>query len=138
MFTSEIASIVDCDNFDTIFSLGQVEALPVTSKQIALATSRDPTLSKVTRFVQSEWPNDVDRELKPYFNRRYEITMEKGCLMWEMRVIIPPKYHTSVLDEIHLDHPGIQQMKTIVCSSYTWWPRIDFDITNLAKSCICQ
>ena len=67
--------------FDTIFSLGQVEVFPITAKQVAAATSKDPVLVKVLQFVYSGWPDSVDAMLKPYFNCKNEISIERGCLM---------------------------------------------------------
>ena len=45
--------------FDSIFNLGQLEALPLTAKQLALATSTDSILSKVFRYTQTGWPSSV-------------------------------------------------------------------------------
>ena len=121
--------------FDTIFSLGQVEVFPITAKQVAAATSKDPVLVKVLQFVYSGWPDSVDAMLKPYFNCKNEISIERGCLMRGIRIIVPTQYQKIVLDELHMDHPGISRMKSLA-HSYVWWPNIDDDITQLVKSCI--
>ena len=42
--------------FDSIFNLGQLEALPLTAKQLALATSTDSILSMLLRYTQTGWP----------------------------------------------------------------------------------
>ena len=52
-----------------------------------------------------------------------------------IRVIVPTQYQKIVLDELHMDHPGISRMKSLA-RSYVWWPNIDDDITQLVKSCI--
>ena len=39
---------------------------------------------------------------------------------------------------VHEDHAGIVRMKTIA-RGYVWWPRMDGDLGELAKSCrTCQ
>ena len=58
--------------------------------------------------------------------------------MWGIRVVIPQKLREVVLKELHKDHPGIVQMKSIA-RSYIWWEGVDKDIESLVKSCqACQ
>ena len=66
----------------SIFNVGQVQALPVTSRDVQKATRRDKTLSKVFTYVQNGWPEQVPDELKPYKTRQNEIGIECDCLMW--------------------------------------------------------
>ena len=89
------------------------------------------------QFVRSGWPNvdNISPELKPYHCCKDELTIESNCLMWGIRVIIPPKYQHRALQELHKDHPGISRMKAIA-RSYMWWPKLDADIESLAKSCL--
>ena len=39
-----------------------------------------------------------------------------------------------MLQELHEDHPGVTRMKS-VAKSYMWWPGLDKETENLAKSC---
>ena len=42
------------------------------------------------------------------------------------------------MEELHKDHPGVTRMKS-VARSYMWWPGLDKDLEQLAKSCqSCQ
>ena len=42
------------------------------------------------------------------------------------------------MQELHKDHPGVTRMKS-VARSYMWWPGLDKDLEQLAKSCqSCQ
>ena len=121
-----------------VFNIAQVEALPITAEQVATATKRDPLLSQVYRYTQSGWPTEVDDVLVPYWNRRTEISIERGCLLWGIRVVIPQKLQEAVLEELHKDHPGIVRMKAIA-RSYSWWEGVDRDIESRVKSCqACQ
>lgn len=54
--------------------------------------------------------------------------------MWGIRVIVPQKYRSRVLDELHLEHPGISRMKSVV-RSFVWWPGLDADIAGMVQSC---
>ena len=73
----------------TIFNLGQIDLLPVDADQLRRATAADPVLSKVVLYTQRGWPPHVGPTLQPYFHRRYELTVEMGCLLWGLRVVIP-------------------------------------------------
>ena len=74
-----------------MFNIHQIAALPVTAKQIALATLHDPVLSRVLHFTRVGWPQHHSQdELQPYWTKRLELTVEEGCLLWGIRVIVPP------------------------------------------------
>ena len=76
--------------------------------------------------------------LKPYEQRREELSLQDGCLLWGNRVIIPDMARARVLEELHVGHPGISRMKSIG-RGIVWWPGIDKDIENAVQSCCeCQ
>ena len=94
--------------------------MPVTVIQLKQATSHDPVLSKVIRYTQRGWPQDIDENFRSFFKRRNEMTVEEGCLLWGIRVVAPQKLRNKLLNELHRDHPGISRMKS-VARSYIWW-----------------
>lgn len=118
----------------SVFNLSQIEILPVDAAQLRVATQTDPVLSKVLLYTQKGWPEAVDADLKPYFNRRSELTIEVGCLMWGMRVIVPESCRKAVLAELHTSHPGIVKMKSLACV-HVWWPGIDKHVEQLVRDC---
>ena len=60
-----------------VFNVAQVEALPLTSQQIATATKKDPVLCQVFHYTQSGWPSEVAKVLLSYWNRRSELLLSK-------------------------------------------------------------
>ena len=126
------------DNDPRVFNVAQLQSLPVNVRQLRAATSSDLVLSKVLRYTRGSWPREVPQLLRPFFDKRHELTVEEGCLLWGIRVIVPKRLRAKLLDELHRDHPGIVRMKS-VARSYMWWPGLDQDIQNLVKACkSCQ
>lgn len=122
-----------------IFYFSVVDDLPVHASDIAHSTCKDPVLSKVREFILNGWPHHIDGEaLRPFFIRRTELSEEQGCVLWGMRVIVPPAHRTKLLSDLHTGHPGICRMKALA-RSYVWWPHLDSDIEETVQSCgACQ
>ena len=77
-------------------------------------------LSRVLEFLRSGWPQNIeDLLLKPFFHRRYGLSIEQDCLVWGIRVVIPTRYQKDILDELHVGHPSIVRMKELA-RSYLW------------------
>ena len=119
----------------TIFQLGH---LPVTAEEVAAATRLDPTLKTLQQHLQKGWPNKIDEPLVPFWRRREGLSLERDCILWGCRVIIPAKLRGKVLEELHDSHPGIVRMKSLA-RSHVWWPGIDEEIARTVKACSsCQ
>ena len=73
-------------------------------------------------------------EIKPYWSRREDLSLEDGCLLWGRRVVIPLKLQGHLLDELHECHPGMCRMKALA-RSFVWWPGIGQDIEDRVRFC---
>lgn len=74
----------------------------------------------------------------PYCNKELELSVERGCVLWGYRVVIPHTLRKVVLRQLHESHLGIVKTKAMA-RSYVWWPKIDNDIEVLIKNCkACQ
>lgn len=122
----------------SINSFNLTENIPICYEDIAKVSSKDPVLIKVIDMVRTGWPTKVDSELKPYFLKRNELSVEENCLMLGIKVVIPQALQKDVLDMIHEDHIGIVRSK-ILSRSIFWWPGLQQDIENMVYSCqVCQ
>ena len=68
------------------------------------------------------------------FSKRHEITVEDGCLLWGIRVIIPSQPRERVLYELHTGQPGIVRMKSLA-RLHVWWPNLDRDMATIVRKC---
>ena len=58
--------------------------------------------------------------------------------MWGIRVIVPGKFQTRIVQELHQEHQGIARMKSIA-RSYVWSPKLDQRLEKTARNCLsCQ
>ncbi|KAI2660949.1 hypothetical protein H4Q32_008646 [Labeo rohita] len=124
-----------------LFYLGQVEKLPVSASDIRRETMSNSILATIVEMVLkgTQAISLIDNnELSPFISKRNELSVQHGCLMWSMRVVVPHKLWKRVLEELHTGHPGIVRMKAIA-RSYLWWPGLDADIELQVKMCqSCQ
>ena len=104
----------DLEDPSTVFQVSFIEELPVTAVDIATETKNNNTLATVYRYVMEGWPHKVKEEaLKPYYQRKDQLATDQGCLLWGLRVIIPPILQAQMLNELHASHPGIVKMKAL-------------------------
>lgn len=108
--------------------------LPLRASDIARATRRDPILVRVYHYVLSGWPDTQIESLSNYYKIRNELTISNGCIMWNLRTIIPLCHRNYLLQFLHLSHPGMTRMK-MVARRYLWWPLIDKEIEDLVRKC---
>ena len=102
-------------------------------------TSKDPVLSRVLRYIQTGWPDQItDEKFRPFLSRKTEMSAWDGCILWGSRMVIPPQGRELVLQELHETHPGCARMKSLA-RNYIWWPKMDSAIEDTVKQCqTCQ
>ena len=125
---------------ELVLLLSHLESSPVSSTQIAAATRKDPILSTVMQYVSQGWPRAIPGQphLSAYFEKKEELSLFEGCLLWGSRVIIPQPCQEAVLAQLHEGHQGMVRTKSLA-RMYVWWPGINRDIDRLVRQCMsCQ
>ena len=118
-----------------------LDSTPLSCSQIKIWTDHDPVLSRVRKWVQEGWPvpgEEDKQDFQPYQQRRDELSMEGGCVLWESRVVVLLKGRKRALSLLHEAHPGMVRMKSLAWG-YMWWPGMDKNIELCLKECTaCQ
>ena len=123
---------------ETILLMDALQSSAVTARQIHTWTDRNPVLSRVRDLILRGWQHSNDPSLKPYQQRKDELSVHDGCILWGNRVVVPPAGRAKVVDELHESHPGVSRMKSLA-RSFVWWPLMDQDLENKVKCCSsCQ
>ncbi|XP_048481264.1 uncharacterized protein K02A2.6-like isoform X1 [Plutella xylostella] len=132
-----IHSLCASTNLSNICHVNDSEMESLNWKIIQKETKKDQILSKIIRYMVDGWPDktNLPKELLPYFNRHIELSVDRGCVFWGYRLLIPSVLRSSVLTELHRSHFGIIRMKEIA-RSYFWWPNLDTEIDEISKNCI--
>ena len=94
---------------DVVCVLNHMNDTTAIVVDIRKLTRQDPPLSSVFQCVKTTWPTLLSNivELKPYYIRRSELSVQDDCILWGSRVIVPPKLRKNILHELHEAHRGI-------------------------------
>ncbi len=107
------------------------------AEEIATKTRSDAVLKKAVDYTMKGWPTKLkneERDQLPFFQRRLELTVRDGCLLWGSRVVVPEELRSRLLDQLHVGHPGSARMKSLA-RSLCYWPNIDAELETKAKTC---
>jgi hypothetical protein len=69
----------------------QLPQQPVNCINIAKATKEDTVLSKVVDYILYGWHMRVTEDVKPYETNKNEYSVMDGCILWENKIVIPPR-----------------------------------------------
>ena len=89
-------------------------------------------MARVARYIRNEWPDQAYVEVKPFWSRRLELSLDVGCILWSNRIVVPPQGRKQVLRELHGGHPGTSRMKAMA-RMFVWWPGMDEAIEQMVK-----
>ena len=117
----------------------QVDRPLLDADRVAKFTRNDVILSKVTHMLKDGWNDkELSDKIKPFKDRKSELSVDNGCVLWGSRVVIPEKLRADILDLLHSTHMGMVSMKSLA-RCYVWWPGLDAEIERTVRECeVCQ
>ena len=123
---------------ELVLLMDSLQDSPVSAVQMKQWTDHDPLLSRIRKCILQGWPDLVEEDFQLYYQKRTELTIQDGCILWASRVVVPTVGRSKVLEELHQGHPGVSRMKALA-RSIVWWPGLDAEIEDKVKSCFdCQ
>ncbi|CAI6369196.1 unnamed protein product [Macrosiphum euphorbiae] len=129
---------VDIDVSDVVHSINMSTNI---RNEFVQETIKDDLLKQLVYVCKNGWPkhnNKVSRELKPYFNMRYQISFEDDLLFLNNRVFVPMKLQNKIVFKLHETHLGICKTKTRARSLF-YWKGLDKDIEEYIGNCaVCN
>ena len=109
--------------------------------QIKCETSKDLTLVKLAKVVQTGWPDqqaEIDPDLHAFWIHHSNLSIVDGVIMNGTRIVIPWSLRDEYLNCLHTGHFGVSKCRARAKST-VYWPGIDKDITSLVGHCdICR
>ena len=114
--------------------------MPISADDIADETRKDRTLACIYHDIMNGWSKERDSDIAPYYRptRRDELSAEEGCILWGLRVVIPPALQQQMMHELHHGHVRIVRVKAIA-RGYFWFPGINNEIEKEVAQCeACQ
>ena len=117
-------------------TLASIPATKRRMEEIRQHQEEDPIMRQLKVYCQRGWPDRgaTPGVLKPYRYVRAELTVEKGLIMRESRVVIPASLRVDMLDKIHSAHQGITKCREHAKHS-VWWPGLSKQLEEAVKSC---
>jgi hypothetical protein len=110
------------------------ETLTLNFEMIKNATSHDEVLLKVKNQIIRGWNNNVDKNVKKYFDNYDSLSIDSDCIFMNNRIIIPTSLKLQMLEILHSNHLGILRMKQ-VAREYCFLFGMNKDIENFDNSC---
>ena len=130
----------DCESTE-MYVDSVVKSLPATDQrleEIKTKQKSDYVCGKLIEYVHNGWPSPNTCEIaKLYGPFKAQITINKGLLMRNDRLIIPSDMRPDILTRLHQAHQGISKCRLRAKES-VWWIGISRDIEAMIKNCdIC-
>ena len=95
-----------------------VLTLPIDGSRLSVYKAKqleDSVCSTIVRYCRNGWPvhkSQVDPAIRPYWVHQGNLTIGKGVLLYDNRIVIPPSLQREVITKIHEGHQGIERCRS--------------------------
>ena len=103
-------------------------------KFLAAATRLDRNLSPLMNMIKHQKWDIVKQCHGTYFyNVRHRLSVRDGILLYDDSAVIPKQLRRTLMDALHLTHPG--QGGMLEAAKHGWYPYLHRDIVATAQKC---
>lgn len=96
--------------------------------------SHDSEVTAVLQYIRDGWPRDVPTEMVQYSKKKYDLTVQSGCVLCGSRTLVPFSLRKRLSDYLHATHACMVCIKSDAKGHFLW-PRIDLNSEKLASGC---
>ena len=127
-----------CEPYELVFTVKTLDDFPVNCNIISEHTYSDNKLSQLVKHIKYGIQINNNSEISCFKSVFRKMSIYKGCILYENRVVIPSSLQKQVLAQFHEGHPGMTAMKGLM-RAVVWFHGLDKAIVDLVNSCsICQ
>ena len=109
----------------------------ISISQVQQAMTQDKHLQRLKNIIITGWLNtkhELHIDIRPYWPYRDGLAVIDSVVMKGRCIIVPVELKQQVLDQLHLNHMGIEKTKLLV-HELVYWVNINSDIENHIKNC---
>ena len=116
-----------------------IEALPANEDRLESyrkAQNEDEICNQTIGYCNTGWPQKhlVEKSMIPYWKQRGYLTVHKGLLLFNHRIVVPQSKRKETLEKVHAGHQGIERCRMRIRSSI-WWPGISKEVERMVQQC---
>jgi hypothetical protein len=98
-------------------------------------------MQKLSNVIKSGWPDykqDLDFELRQFWDHRDDLSLTDGIILKGQRIVIPHELQHQTLMKLHAAHQGMVRTKQLA-RDLVFWPGINSQIEDIVSRCAsCQ
>ena len=93
------------------------------AEEIKCTTIKDGHIGELSTHVIHGWPSvrtEVIKEVKQYWSFKDEVVLINGTAWKGRRIVIPSSLQKRALDQLHVNHTGIEETGLLTCGFIYW------------------
>ena len=109
----------------------------MTILELQHETALDNHLQQLKEGIIKGWPENKDnlpQNLRPYWTFQDDMAIIDRVMIKGRFIVIPDKLQKQVLQQLHINHMGMEKTKLLAHKSISW-PGINSDIEKYIKNC---